>query len=512
MTATDQPEEPQGSFIDATLADGTLRGLVVDGVRTWRGVPYGVAARWKAPRPVRWEGVWAADEYGPVAPQTTYTLKDEVVGEEDCLNLDVVRPDTEETLPVVVYLHGGGFFAGASHTAVLRGFNFSRQVNAVYVAVNFRLGVFGYLDMSSLGIPGSEDYEPNPALKDQLLALRWVQENIAAFGGDPARVTLMGESAGGSAIGALLATPSAQGLFHRVILQSAPVLTVHGPEQSKTWSRKLVQYAGLTPRTVSVRDLESMSAGDLVRAGQQMLWRGRGLWELNSCFGNTVDGRTMPEHPLTAFENAHQHQVPMLIGTNDDELSATQVLFFTKGKRAQAVRTMLEAHDPELASQLAEAYGDVGKRQAFANLLSDAVFWAQSVRLADLQARSGNEVWMYRFDYAPALLRRLGVGAMHSMELSALFGDASASKARVLLGSDMDQVTAEMQGAWARFIWGENLGWERYTEATRATRIIERDSRTEYDPRRAHREAWESFRMHGWMGEAEGIPLPRPGR
>ena len=102
MTATDQPEEPQGSFIDATLADGTLRGLVVDGVRTWRGVPYGVAARWKAPRPVRWEGVWPADEYGPVAPQTTYTLKDEVVGEEDCLNLDVVRPDTEETLPTIL--------------------------------------------------------------------------------------------------------------------------------------------------------------------------------------------------------------------------------------------------------------------------------------------------------------------------------------------------------------------------------------------------------------------------
>ena len=142
----------EGDFIDATVDGGALRGLVTEGVRTWRGVPYGVADRWKAPRPVEWEGVWQADEYGNVAPQTTYTLKDDVVGDEDCLNLDVVRPDTEETLPVVVYLHGGGFFAGASHTAVLRGFSFAKRVNAVYVAVNFRLGVFGYLDMSSLGV------------------------------------------------------------------------------------------------------------------------------------------------------------------------------------------------------------------------------------------------------------------------------------------------------------------------------------------------------------------------
>lgn len=502
----------EGDFIDATVDGGALRGLVTEGVRTWRGVPYGVADRWKAPRPVEWEGVWPADEYGNVAPQTTYTLKDEVVGDEDCLNLDVVRPDTEETLPVVVYLHGGGFFAGASHTAVLRGFSFAKRVNAVYVAVNFRLGVFGYLDMSSLGVEGAEDYEPNPALRDQMLALRWVKKNIAAFGGDPDRVTLMGESAGGSAIAALMATPSANGLFHRAILQSAPVLTVHGREQSRIWSKKLVQYAGFTPRTVKVRDLESMAAGDLVRAGQQMLWRGRGLWELNSCFSNAVDGDLLPEHPLTAFENVHQHRVPMLIGTNDDELSAAQVLFFSKGKRAKAVRKMLSAHDPELAEKVEAAYGDVGSRQAFAQLMADAVFWAQSVRLADLHARAGLDVWMYRFDYAPALLRRLGVGAMHSMELSAVFGDAHASKARVLLGAEMEQVTEEMQEAWAGFIWGDSPGWEKYTEDSRATRIIERSSHTENDPRREHRLAWESFRMQGWMGTPEGIPLPRPGR
>lgn len=506
------PDHNSVEAIDAETDGGRVRGIVTEGVRTWRGVPYGTARRWRAPHPVKWEGIWLAEEYGQVAAQTTYTWRDAVIGDEDCLNLDIVRPDTDETLPVVVYLHGGGFFAGASHTAVLRGFKFAQQVDAVYVAPNFRLGVFGYIDMSALGVEGSEDYEPNPALRDQLLVLQWVQRNIAAFGGDPTRVTLMGESAGGSAVGALMTSPLAEGLFHRAILQSAPVLSVHGDTHAEIWARKLVQYAGLVPRTVQVRDLEALSAGDLVRAGQQMLWRGKGLFELNACFGNKVDGESLPAHPLTAFEQGIEHKVPMLIGTNNDELSVAQMLFFSKQKRAEAVRTMLQAHDPELADHVEEAYGDVGSRTAYATLMADAVFWAQSVRLAELHAEAGQDVWMYRFDYAPAVLRRLGIGAMHSMELSALFGDAQASKARLILGAEMDSVTEKMQNAWKEFIWGSGPGWEQYEPEDRNTRIIEMEPYTESDPRREHRLAWEHFRMNGWDGEPDSIPMPRPGR
>ncbi|WP_246394714.1 carboxylesterase/lipase family protein [Corynebacterium anserum] len=498
--------------IDVHVDGGVVRGVVMEGVRTWRGVPYGVAERWKAPGPVEWQGVWPADDYGSVAPQTTYTWKDTVVGDEDCLNLDIVRPDSDEQLPVVVYLHGGGFFAGASHTAVLRGFSFARQVNCVYVAINFRLGVCGYLDMSALDISGSEDLEPNPALKDQLLALKWVQKNIAQFGGDPGRVTLMGESAGGSAASALMASPLVEGLFHRVILQSAPVMTVHTRGLSTVWARKLVQYAGFAPRTVSMGELKDLPAGELVRAGQQMLWRGRGLWELNSCFGNTVDGNALPEHPLQIFGSEKQARVPLLIGTNNDELSAAQVLFFSKSRRAEAARRMLLAHDPDLAADVEKAYGDLGNRGAFALFLADAVFWAQSVRLAELHAQAGELVWMYRFDYAPAVLRRLGIGAMHSMELSALFGDAQASRARILLGSEMDCVTEQMQEAWSQFVWGGSPGWDRYCAPARTTKIFEIDSYTVDDPRRDFREVWENFRMSGWNGEPELIPFPRPGR
>lgn len=491
---------------------GAVAGVIVDGVRTWRGIPYGVAGRWEAPHQAVWDEVWNGARYGSVAPQTTYGWGDRVVGDEDCLNLDIVRPNTDATLPVVVYFHGGGFFSGASHTAVLRGFNFAKEIECVYIGVNFRLGTLGYIDLTSLGLEGSEKWEPNPALSDQIAALRWVRRNIAAFGGDPSRVTLMGESAGGAAIAALMSSPASEGLFSRVIMQSAPVMGVHSPAQSKVWARKLVQYSGLVPRTVTATELRALPMADVVRAGQQMLWRAGGLKELNPCFGTAIGGRLIPRHPLEQFKDAQQAPVPMLIGTNNDELSAAQLLYLSKGARAEAARRMLLAHDAEGYEVIQSAYGDLGKRSNFARFLADAVFWAQSVRIAELHSHSGFDVWMYRYDYAPALLRRLGIGAMHSMELSALFGDADASKAKILLGQEQTVVTEQMQQAWGQFIWGEDPGWEKYDSDSRATRIMERKSRTQFDPRSDIRKAWENFRMTGWDGDESAIAMPRPGR
>ena len=144
-------------------------------------------------------------------------------------------------------------------------------------------------------------------------------------------------------------------------------------------------------------------------------------------------------------------------------------------------------------------------------MLSDAVFWAQSVRLAELHAEQA-DVWMYRFDYAPALLRRLGIGAMHSMELSAIFGDSQGSKARLLLGAELENVTAQMQEQWRRFIWGHGPAWPKYEADDRATQIFERDVYTVFDPRSDVRQAWSKFDMSGWDGDESTLLRPRPGR
>ena len=174
---------------------GKIRGIVdpATGMRTWRGVPYGEPTggqfRFSAPQPRQpWAGTFDATEFAEPAMQGTYGWNDKVMGTEDCLTLDIVRPDTDEELPVVVYIHGGTFLTGFSNEKIFQGHHFTSTTNIVYVSINFRLGVLGYLDMRSLG----EDCVANPATYDQILALQWVRDNIAAFGGNPDRVTIMG--------------------------------------------------------------------------------------------------------------------------------------------------------------------------------------------------------------------------------------------------------------------------------------------------------------------------------
>ncbi|NLZ58251.1 MAG: carboxylesterase/lipase family protein, partial [Corynebacterium sp.] len=162
---------------------GFVKGVRGPGLMTWRGIPYGKNTggkyRFRAPRPMKkWQGVRDCSTFGEVAPQPTYSWTDKIRGSEDCLNLDIVRPDTEEPLPVVVYLHGGSYIMGASSEKALRGYNLVKDMNVVYVAINFRLGALGYLDLRSVG----EDCVANPALHDQLLALKWIRQNIEYFG------------------------------------------------------------------------------------------------------------------------------------------------------------------------------------------------------------------------------------------------------------------------------------------------------------------------------------------
>ena len=149
--------------------------------------------------------------------QGTYGWNDRVKGTEDCLVLDIVRPDTDDELPVVVYMHGGTFLTGSSHEKVLQGHRFAKATDIVYVSINFRLGVLGYLDLRSLGA----DCVANPGTMDQILALQWVRENIAGFGGDPERVTIMGESAGAASVTTLMSSPPARGLFHGCLLYTS---------------------------------------------------------------------------------------------------------------------------------------------------------------------------------------------------------------------------------------------------------------------------------------------------
>ena len=509
-----------------TTTAGTIRGLrltIPGPLRTWRGVPYGDTTagnhRFRAPHPApRWDGIKDCTEYGAIAAQPSLTPSDRIRGSEDCLNLDIVRPDDDRTLPVVVYLHGGSFIYGSSHQQVLRGHYLVQAMDVVYVSLNFRLGALGYLDFSSFG----DDCVPNPAVLDQLLALHWVKDNIARFGGDPTNITLMGESAGGASVITLMCVPAARGLFHRAIAQSAPVAAVHSAAQAAFWCNELVTRAGLTNPTLD--ELRKLSPETLIGAGQSMLWRSGELLNLNACFGAIVDGDLIRDHPITTFRAGEQHKIPLMIGTNIDEVAFAKTFYFRSKKRAQRARTMLEGYDPHGADTILRFYNNAASRNDYAELLTDSVFWAPSVIAASAHSLSA-PTWMYRFDYAPAALRWLGIGASHTAELSPVFGDLDGSKAAAInkLGGweELHTLRDQMQSYWASFIHTGNpnntataaagtgvattpeTDWPQYrmpsdTLPGRATKVFDTTAYVVYDPGAARRVAWENYSMVEW--------------
>lgn len=490
-----------------TTTAGAVRGLIDTdaGICTWRGVYYGADTsgrrRFRAPTPARpWQGVRPATDFGPPAPQPTNSWSDKPEGDEDCLHLDIVRPNTDEQLPVVVYFHGGTFLVGSSFEPVLQGWNLATGLDAVYVSVNFRLGVLGYLDMRSL--TEGDDVVATPALHDQVLALRWVQDNIAEFGGDPKNVTIMGESAGGASVLSLMAVASAHDLFHRVIAQSPPIAQIHSRAQSIMWTRRLVEKMGLG-RSTGVDKLREVEAGDLVRAGQAMLGVGKELLHLNPCFAPTVDGILLTRHPLAVFADGEQARVPLIIGTNADEASFGKFMYQRSSRRYRAARRLLDVYDPEFTETILESYHGATRRECFAELLADVMFWAPAVRVADQHSEVA-PTWMYRMDYAPRALRWLGLGAMHTLDLSVVFNDLRSSRAGAISRLSKDdgfrEVAAEMQAQWRSFIHhGTALSsWPRYRRAERAVRVFDAESSVENAPKEKQRQAWESFRMTDW--------------
>ncbi|WP_115684864.1 carboxylesterase/lipase family protein [Corynebacterium senegalense] len=501
----------------APTSAGAVRGVVDErtGVRTWRGIPYGDDTsgvhRFRAPRPARpWKGVRDASAYAEPALQGTFGWGDAVYGTEDCLTLDVVRPDSDDVLPVVVYFHGGTFVTGASHEKVLQGHNLAVTTDVVYVSVNFRLGVLGYLDFRSLG----HDCVANPALLDQILSLRWVKDNIARFGGDPGNVTIMGESAGGAAVAHLMAAPAARGLFHRGIAQSAPCASVHSRLQAAMWVRTLIDGMGLS-RLTTLDELRGEDARELVRVGQSMLINSREITQFNTAFMPTVDGTTLPAHPIDAFEAGEQAPVPLIIGTNADEASFAKALYQTSKARTRAALRALEVFDSANAHRVLEAYGHAEGRGDFAELIADAVFWAPSVMLATAHRRAA-ATWMYRFDYASATMRRLGLGAMHTADLVAVFGDPLATRAskidRFSSRAGLDDISRAMQFHWGSFFHTGAPGeeWPRYgfrcdDMPGRATAVFRDSFRVEYDPKAEQRRAWEEFDMREWGTNREDL-------
>lgn len=489
----------------ASTRAGEIVGEDDGRVTVWKGIRYGEAPtgalRWAAPVAARETGgVIHATTFGAAAPQPdnkVIPLGDGVRTDEDCLFLNVWRPSTAaEGRPVMVWLHGGAYTFGAASQAVYDGTALVTTGDVVLVTINYRLGALGFLDLRSLG--GGEDAEPNPALRDVLLALRWVQDNIRAFGGDPGQVTVFGESAGAGLVTALLATPSADGLFHRAIAESSPASSMYGASRAATVAGRFAEQVGVS----TLDELRALPVEAIVAAAAQVYDAVPREHPGTLAFSPVVDGELLPEHPITVLSEGRGLPVPLIIGTNRDEATLFRYMnspLMPIGADAieQMFATMRE-EQPELPApdreQVLAAYAKVKRKAVGLGIARDIGFRMPTVWLAAGHAAAA-ETYLYRFDHSTPLMTLAGIGAAHGAELAYVWGtlDAGSGPAFRLGGRrTAERISERLQRRWTEFANGRPPGddWPAYGEPARATLVIAVKDRVVDDLDAALRTGW----------------------
>jgi len=498
-----------------------VRGVREGGLLAWRGIPYAAPPvrerRFAPPAPiVPWDGIRDASEHRAIAPQSfsNRLIRSPslvLATNEDCLTVNVNAPDrwgSSMPLPVMVFIHGGGYSAGSSRDFSGRGEGFVRSGRVVYVSFNYRLGALGYLDFTRFST-AERSFTSNLGLRDQVAALRWVGDNISAFGGDPENVTVFGESAGGNAVTTLMATPAARGLFARAIAQSPPPNAVYSPSLTARWAedyidllrRVVISHAGgdaevtqPTPQEL----LSDASTSALIAASVALQVRTPDEYPGSFCFAPVVDGEFLPERPMRAFRDGRAHRVPLIIGTNDREGSIFRGRVDILPRSPARIEALFDRAPVGCRQGMRDAYPGLPGRRAGADFGGDYGFWYPSTRVADFHSRYA-PVWSYRFDVAPRLLELVGLDATHGVEMFALFDRTDEPLARVMtsLGGYEAYAAAgnRMRALWLRFaeVGVPANDWPTYDERTRATLIIHDDDHIEADPRRQRRRAWHRF-------------------
>ncbi|CAN5575650.1 carboxylesterase/lipase family protein [soil metagenome] len=486
----------------------------------WRGVPYAApplgALRLRSPAPVvPWVGVRDAGAFGPVAPQDRngpfLGPPPHVTMSEDCLTVNVIAPakESEQLRAVMVFIHGGAYSVGSAREIHAQGEGLVRRGDILFVNFNYRLGALGYLDFSSFSTR-DRSFDSNLGLRDQVAALEWVRDNIRVFGGDPARVAVFGESAGGNAVTTLMAVPRASGLFTAAIAQSPPANAIYPAVLAAEWAGEFVELLSEVVdnnavESTSVEDagelLASASIEHLVSATTRMQQRSPDHAPGTIALSPVIDGDFLPERPLDAFKQGRAHRVPLIIGTNDREGSLFRGRLDILATTPPRIRAIFARTRKRARKALKAQYPGLPARRAALDFGGDYAFWFPSVKIAERHSQFAR-VYFYRFDIAPRLLRLLGYGATPGLELFALFDRTDGRVARFMgtLGGRRAFLRAgeRMQDHWVRFATEHRTGsgWPRYDTRKRNTLIIDTVDRVEQDPRGERRRAWQAFVPH----------------
>jgi para-nitrobenzyl esterase len=488
------------------VKDGAVRGTTEAGVSAFLGIPYAAAPfgvnRMRPPQPARpWDGEREATAFGATVPKGDYPpqyarlFPEVVIPGQECLNLNVWTPDPGAAgLPVLVWIHGGSFTNGSSSVGEYDGAAFARD-GVVCVSINYRLGAEGFLFLG--------DGIANLGLLDQLAALRWVQENVAAFGGDPARVTVAGESAGAMSVTTLLSMPLAEGLFARAIAQSGAGAHTLTLEQGRTVGGYLADALGVPADREAIKavplDKLVLAASDLVTevqtAPDPARWGQLALSLLP--FAPTVDGSVLPAAPLAGLAAGQGSDVPLLIGSNRDEarlfLVAAGTIDLIDDATLAAAAGAYGLPQDGLAVYRANRPGG-GAGDVLAAVVTDWFFRVPAIRVAEARAEGGGRTWMYRFDH-PEPQDNHGFGACHAAEVAFVFDTITGDGARALLGEAPSRAVADrVHRVWVDFITRADPGWAPYDAASRTTGLLTEIVSPLDDPDGDERVLWEGIR------------------
>ena len=493
------------------VESGDVQGYWVDGVAGFKGIPYGGpvdgAGRWKRPvRPQSWSGVFHADHYGPRAFQNDednfrimsrelvpVLMKDAPPADqwatmgENCLTLNIWSPALGggAKLPVMFWCHGGGFFAETPPLWWNEGAPLAKAGEVVVVTVRHRLGPFGFLDLAGLGAKDLPD-AGNAGMLDLVRALEWVHDNIKAFGGDAGNVTIFGESGGGAKVSALLAMPSAKGLFHKAAIQSGPGLRAMEPAAATQHARAVVQAAGAP---LDVERFRGLSAAQIVAAQSASGPDGIGG-------GPVVDGISLLSHPFDPEAPAISADVPIIVGTNRTE--ATLLLSGVPGIYdlswdgvAQLAPRVIGPEGPALVEAYRKIHPAASPSETLLLISTDRMMRLPSIQLAERKARQKRApVYMYLLSYdTDAMGGKLH--SPHGLDMPFIFNNTQLG----LAGDKPDKavLARQMCGAWTAFAHTGKPDhpslprWAPYSAEDRATMVFDVNPAVVRDPGRAER-------------------------
>ncbi|MEX2980970.1 carboxylesterase/lipase family protein [Streptomyces sp. C36] len=500
--AVSDPSDPSGPRPEIDAVTGALHGVWEAGVAVFRGIPFAEppvgTLRFAAPRPARrWDGVRAAVSYGPPPPQGgalgMAALSRGATG-DDWLTVNVWSPDPGRGagLPVMVWIQGGAYTVGMSALPEYDGGRLAREGGVVVVTFNYRVGLEGFGQIE--GAPA------NRGLLDQVAALEWVRDNIRAFGGDPDRVTVFGQSAGAGSVAALLAMPRAAGLFGRAVAQSVQG-TFFSPDLAADIAASCAAELGLRP---TVADLSAVApprlsaAGDAVGAKMtQWAERWGPVAHRTIPFSPVVDGDALPVTPWQALADGAGRDIGLLVGHTRDEQRLLTALDGLLGQVTQEqAATALDVFGPgqDGARRYRDGFPAAGSEELHELVQSDWVFRMPSLHLAQAQTASGGRAHVYELTWtAPGMGGALG--ACHGLDVPLVFGNLDRGQPAMLIGEapspEAEALSARMRAAWTAFAAHGDPGWAPYDTERRLVQLFDTQPAVSAYPEEASRLIWQ---------------------